>query len=121
MLLATSNKSIQLLMVSYVGDVRQGEIMSHQAEATALMTELLPGFRLLADFSNLESMDTKSIGEFGKMMELIDQAGVGLVVRVVPDPSKDFGLNILTVFHYRKDLQVITCESMVEALKALEL
>ena len=59
--------------------------------------------------------------ELGRMMELIGQAGVGLVVRVIPDPGKDIGLNILTVFHYPHHLRVVTCQNMAEAARALGL
>jgi hypothetical protein len=121
MLLATSNKSIQLLMLSYVGVVRREELARHQTEIMALMGELSPGFRVLADFSRLEDMEPECVGELGKMMEEVDKAGVGMVVRVIADPRKDPGMNILTIFHYRKHLQVVTCEDILEALKVLAL
>jgi hypothetical protein len=54
-------------------------------------------------------------------MELVGKSGVGLVVRVLPDPSKDIGMNILTVFHYPQHLQVVTCQSVTEAVKVLGL
>jgi hypothetical protein len=54
-------------------------------------------------------------------MELIGRAGVGMVVRVIPDPSKDIGMNILTIFHYPQQLQVVTCQNLAEALQALGL
>jgi hypothetical protein len=34
-------------------------------------------------------------------MDLIDQHGVSFVVRVIPNPKQDIGMNILTLFHYR--------------------
>ena len=59
--------------------------------------------------------------ELGRQMELIGKSGVGLVVRVIPDPSKDIGMKILTLFHYPQQLQVITCQSVTGAVKALGL
>jgi hypothetical protein len=52
-------------------------------------------------------------------MDLFDQRGVNLIVRVIPDASKDIGLNILTAFHYSHQPRVITCQSLAEALHQL--
>jgi hypothetical protein len=41
------------------------------------------------------------------------------VVRVIPDPQKDIGLNILSLFHYRKRVRIVTCETLDEARKVL--
>jgi len=41
------------------------------------------------------------------------------VVRVVPDPHKDIGLNILSQFHYGPQIKLVTFESLAEALSAL--
>ena len=54
-------------------------------------------------------------------MKLIDQSGVDMVVRVIPDPKKDIGLNILTIFHYRKHPRIVTCEKMRQAAEVLSL
>jgi len=46
--------------------------------------------------------------------------GVELVVRVIPDPHKDIGFNILSLFHYRRRVRIVTCPTLEEAMKALE-
>ena len=121
MVLVTSNKSRQLLYVSYIGQVRLAEFPPGHADLKTQLGELSPGFTLLADFSQLESMGLECTPKLGRVMDLIGQAGVGLVVRVIPDPSKDIGMNILTVFHYPQQLQVVTCNNLAEAMKALGL
>lgn len=121
MFLATVNKAKQLLFLTYIGDVKAEELRQAREEATELMADLGPGFRVLADFIWMESMDAASAGEIGKMMELCDERGVSEVVRVIPDPKKDIGLNILAVFHYRRRLPMVTCENMAEAIKELKL
>jgi hypothetical protein len=40
---------------------------------------------------------------------------------VIPDPSKDIGLDILALFHYRKRPRMVTCKNMVEAAEKLSL
>ena len=107
--------------MGYTGQVRLEELQSNREDLTTQLGELSPGFHLLADFSRLESMGLDCTPELGRIMELIGQAGVGLVVRVIPDPSKDIGLNILTVFHYPHHLRVVTCRNMAEAARALGL
>ena len=121
MLVATSNKTKQLLVLTYVGRVRLEELVSQRAEIKTLATELSSGLRVVADFTHLEVMDRDCISELGLMMETIDHIGVGTVVRVIPDASKDVGLNILTHFHYRKHPHVVTCKSLKEGLQALEI
>jgi hypothetical protein len=59
--------------------------------------------------------------EIGLQMEAFDRAGVSLVVRVIPDETKDIGLNILTIFHYQNQPQVATCRSLTEAAGILAL
>jgi hypothetical protein len=121
MLLVTSNKSKQLLYISYSGQVRLEEFRDGREELTMQLQELLPGFRLLADFSQMASMELACAPELGRMMDLIGQAGVGLVVRVIPEPSRDIGMNILTVFHYPHRPRVVTCHNLTEAAGLLEL
>jgi hypothetical protein len=121
MFLAASNKPRQLLCVSYIDVVTPEQLARGRADVLALLAELPPGFRLLVNLSQLKSMDVECLTELGAMMEQFDRAGVGLVVRVIPDESKDIGLNILTVFHYPHHPQVVTCLSMTEAARVLEL
>ena len=91
------------------------------AEKTAtLLPGLRPGFRLLTDLSGLESMDVACLTHIRRMMDLLNEKGVELVVRVIPDPHKDIGLNILSLFHYRRRVRIVTCETLEEAMRVLE-
>ena len=36
------------------------------------------------------------------------------------DPRKDIGLNILSLFHYGRGVQIVSCETLEEAMEALE-
>jgi hypothetical protein len=76
---------------------------------------------MLVDVGRLESMDTDCVEELGKMMELFDQHGLEQVVRVIPDPTKDIGFNILARFHYHHNPRITNCKTMIEAAKLLEL
>ncbi len=119
MLLVTSNKSRQLLYAHFIGPVRAEEFAAGRADLAVQLAGMSPGFHYLADFTHLESMELDCTVEIGRVMEMIAAAGVGLVVRVIPDPSKDIGMNILTIFHYPPGLRVITCQNLTEAANAL--
>jgi hypothetical protein len=86
-----------------------------------LLAELPPDFRTLTDLSQLEKMDLECMTEIGRAMELIGRSGVGLIVRVIPDPAKDIGFSISSIFHFPQRPQIATCESMTEAGKLLGL
>ena len=121
MFLVTINKGKRLLYLVYHGRVESAELRRARDESAAMLDDFEPGFRVLVDFERMESMSTNAAGEIGKLMELVEQRGVGLVVRVIPDASKDIGFNILAAFHYKKAVPTVTCESMQEAAKVLEL
>jgi hypothetical protein len=42
-----------------------------------------------------------------------------MVVRVIPDPHRDIGLQIMSIFHYGGDVQIVTCETLVQAEELL--
>jgi hypothetical protein len=119
--LATSNKAKRLLFLNYIHQVRPEELARAETDVKALLAELLPGFRLLVDLTQLESMHPDSLKVIGRMMELFDRSGVGLIVRVIPDPGKDIGFNISTMFHYPHHPLVVTCQTLTEAANALAL
>ena len=121
MFLATINKSKQLLHLSFIGQVRVEELAQGRDELIALLADLSPGYRLLADLGRLDSMSVDCAEEIGKVMESCDQQGVKLVVRVIPDPRKDIGLGILSLFHYHRRPRIVTCQNMTEAAKLLSL
>ena len=121
MLLVTSNQSKQLLFLNFVGTVRPEEFPGGRTEMTAQLAGLSPGVRYLVDLTHLEFMGLECMAELGGLMDLLGKSGVGQVVRVIPDPSKDIGMNILSVFHYPHGLRVVTCQNLAEGVKALGL
>ena len=41
------------------------------------------------------------------------------VVRVIPDPHKDIGLNIMSHFRYGSKIRVTVCENLADAMRRL--
>jgi len=113
--------SQRLLKITVAGDTTVEEIRLALEDLRSLLNEVEPGFRLLADLSELVSMSTSAAPHLGEVMELCAEKGVALVVRLLPaDPSKDIGLTIISQFHYPPDVSIITCATMEEALRLLE-
>jgi len=77
------------------------------------------GFRVLTDLSLLEEMEQEAHRTIEKSMELLNQHGVSKVIRVIPDPAKDIGFNIMSLFHYARDVKIHTYGSIEEARKHL--
>jgi hypothetical protein len=119
MILATSNKQKQVLWINYAGHVVPDELKRGREDIRILLGDLRPGFRLMVNLSSLESMGLDCRTEVGRNMDLISAAGIGRLVRVIPDSSKDMGFNILDFFHYRNHPQIITCDNLIEGLEKL--
>ena len=88
MILATCNKAKRLLLVSYIGQVRTEDVQESLADVEDLVVELGPGFRVVADLTHLEAMHLRSPDVLGELMEILDQGGVHMVARVIPDPQE---------------------------------
>ena len=121
MFLVTTNKSKRLIQLSFIGHVTLEDLERGGKDIAELLADWPAGMRLLGDLERLQSMDPDCVEELGRNMELLDRNGVELVVRVIPDSTKDIGLNILTIFHYKKPPRVVTCSKMTEAARILSL
>ena len=108
-----------LLVIRYSGQVGAEETEKGLDDVRAGLANLKSGFRLLADLTELDSMDVKCAPFIEKAMDLCNEKSVSLVVRVIPDPHRDIGLQIMSIFHYGGDVQIITCESLAEAEEIL--
>jgi len=74
---------------------------------------------VLADFRWLDSMDAVAAGHVAQIMDALAEKQVASVTRVMPDPHKDIGLNILSQFHYGPEIQITTFETLADALQSL--
>jgi hypothetical protein len=108
-----------LLTIRYSGATTGAEVQRCVAEVESRLNELQPGFRLLTDLTGLESMETTAVPHIRRMMDLCSQRGVAMVVRVIPDPHKDLGLNIMSPFHYERHVRIVTCQHLEQAKQAL--
>jgi hypothetical protein len=114
-----SDRSKRLLVISAAGQVTKKEVETVALRVREIMKEITPGFRVLTDFRWLERMDPAAAVPLAEIMDALAAKDVAAVVRVVPDPRKDIGLNILSQFHYGPQIKLATFESLAEALSAL--
>lgn len=103
------------LAIAYAGNVDAEEAHRCAQEVQAALVKLQPGFRLLVDLTGLESMEMACSPVIGSIMEMCNTAGVAEVLRIIPDPTRDIGLQIMSFFHYRNDVYIRTCASAAEA------
>jgi hypothetical protein len=116
---ATVEKPTNLLKVSYAGRIDAKEA-SRCAEAIhSLLSQLQKGFSLLSDLRALETMELECIPYIEKVMDWCNEAGVSKVVRIIPDSHKDIGFNIMSLFHYRRGVRIVTCQTLEDAQRAL--
>jgi hypothetical protein len=113
------DRSKSLVVISAVQHVTAEEAKRTAQQLRELLNDVAPGFRVLADFRWLESMDPAAARHVAEIMDTLAEKGVASVSRVMPDPHKDIGLNILSQFHYGPEIQIATFETLADALQSL--
>jgi anti-anti-sigma regulatory factor len=109
-----------LARLRYSGTVKAAQMKVAVEEIEGLLPQLKPGFAVLVDLTKLDVMELDCVPYLTKIMDLCKAQGVRLVVRVIPDRHKDIGLNILSLTHYRGKVQIVTCDTLAEAERALK-
>ena len=113
------DRSRRLLVIGALQRVTAEEAKLAAERIRELLRDVAPGFHVLADFRWLESMDPAAARHVAKIMDTLAEKGVSSVTRVMPDPHKDIGLNILSQFHYGPEIQIATFETLADALQSL--
>jgi anti-anti-sigma regulatory factor len=113
------DQSKRLLVISALQRVTAEQVEAVAYRVRELLHDIAPGFRVLVDFRWLDSMDSAAAPHLARIMETLTQKGVASVARVMPDPHKDIGLNILSQFHYGQDIPITTFETLADALQNL--
>jgi hypothetical protein len=108
-----------LLRIDFSMHVGPDEAKASLSVIQKALSVLPSGFRLIANLSAMDSMDVACAEHLKTSMDICNEAGVSKVVRIIPDPKKDIGLNIMSKFHYDRDILIVTCETEAEAMKVL--
>ena len=111
------DRSKRLLVISAAQRVTAEEANRAAQRIRELLQDVAPGFHVLADFRWLESMDSAAARHIAEIMDALTEKNVASVTRVMPDPHKDIGLNILSQFHYGANVKIATFETLADALQ----
>ena len=113
------DRSKRLLVITSAQRVTDEEVKAIAKSARKLLRDVAPGFHVLADFRLLESMDSAAARHIAEIMDALAEKEVASVTRVMPDPHKDIGLNILSQFHYGPDVTIATFETLADAVQSI--
>src|SRR5215212_2550346 len=113
------DRSKRFLVISALQRVTADQAKLTVQRVRELLRDAPPGFRVVADFRWLESMDPSAARHIGELMDVLAEKGVGSITRVVADPHKDIGLNILSQFHYGPEIKIATFETLADALQSI--
>ena len=119
MFLIEASDAERLIKIIWSGRVDLDEMRRCAEEIGVAASKMKPGFRVLADMTDLESMDYAGAPYISSIMELCVTKQVEHVVRVIPDPRKDIGLTIMSHFHYGSKVRVTVCQYLAEAMRVL--
>ena len=113
------DRSKRLVVISAVQTVTAEEANRAAQQIHDLLRDVTPGFHVLADFRWLESMDSAAAQHIADIMDVLTEKEIASVTRVMPDPHKDIGLNILSQFHYRPDVSISTFDTLADAVQSI--
>lgn len=113
------DRSKRLLVISAAQKVTAGEADVAAQRIREMLRDVAPGFHVLADFRWLESMEPAAARHIAQIMDALAEKAVASVTRVMPDPHKDIGLNILSQFHYGPDVTITTYETLADAVQSI--
>ncbi len=110
----------RILRVSYHGIIDAARMRDHFEKLATLSSELETGFVLATDLSEVELIRSECLPMLRDVMAILREAGVRIVVRLIPRPECDIGFTILSRFHYPSDLHCVTCETREDWERWLE-
>jgi anti-anti-sigma regulatory factor len=113
------DRSKRLLVISATQKVTAEEAKMVAQRIGEVLQDVAPGFRVLADFRRLQSMDSGAARHIAEIMDALAEKEVASVTRIMPDPHKDIGLNILSQFHYGPDVTITTFETLADAVQSI--
>ena len=113
------DRSKRLLVISAAQRVTAEQAKLAAQRVGELLQDVAPGFRVLADFRWLELMDSAAARYIAEIMDALAKKNVASVTRVMPDPHRDIGLNILSQFHYGANVTITTFETLADAVQSI--
>jgi len=104
-----------LIIISFEGVVDQDQTKSLHSSLKEMLPKLYAGFTIITDLSLLDKMHIDAHPALEEVMDLCNTHGVAKIIRIIPDSTKDIGFNLMSIFHYSKDVHIHSCQSFEEA------
>ena len=109
----------RLLWIHFRGVVLPQHFADWEGQLENGLSQVGRGFVLITDLTGLENMDLDCVPHVTRAMDRCLAAGIGKVIRIIPDPEKDIGLKLLSLVHYRGKVPSFTCKTRAEADREL--
>ena len=103
------------VIVEFEGNVDAEQAKQFFADLEKARPKPEKDFKLLTDFSLVDTMEFSVKREIEKAMDLFNAQGVTEIIRVIPDANMDIGFNLMSAAHYSKQIKVHTVRSRQEA------
>jgi len=115
MIKARYDQEHNAVMIEFEGKIDAAQAEQFYPEIQKIVPKHGKGFKLLSDFTKLDEMDMEVRGTIKKTMDFFNQQGVTEIIRVIPKPEQDIGFGIMSIFHYSKEVVIVTLKSREEA------
>ncbi len=120
MFIANCDRFRRLLRLTMSGHVAGEQLRLGLKTIRSVVADLEPEFSVLTDLSKLELMEASCVPYIQTKMDLLRERHARTVARVIPDPHKDIGFEIMSLFHYRHEVPTATFVNLDDALQYLD-
>lgn len=103
------------LTINYRGAFEISQAEELYAELLKLLPKYKKGFRVISDFTDTTVVSPDVRETLKKIMDFLNTQGVQEIIRIIPNPAIDIGFNIMSLFHYSKEVKFITVNSREDA------
>jgi hypothetical protein len=120
MYLLEIDRTLNRMHIILSGRFDEAESLALLGDVRSRYNEVTKGFHVLCDLATLNEFDPPARAHFRAVMDLCNEAGVGKVVRIIPNPQENFELTIMSYIHYNSGIPVVSCKTLAEASKHLK-
>ena len=113
------DSSQRLLTLSFSDHVGPEEMRAALEKIRSMLAGVTPGLHVLTDLTGLTAMEASCAPLIAETMELLKAKQIERVARVIPDPSKDIGFEIIGLFHYSGQVRTATFDNLHDAREYL--
>lgn len=111
----TFDRARNVVRLLFRGRLTGARLTPELSQLESALAQVRQGFSALADFVDVISIDLDCAPALARILDLCRDRGLGKLVRVLPDASKDIGLNILAAIHLRGQVPMATFGTLREA------